>query len=582
MKNYKIHPNVKIGENTKLGDFVIIGEPPREKNSGELKTIIGENAIIRSHTIIYSGNNIGDNFQTGHGVMIREKNWIGNNVSIGTHSVIEHHVKIENNVRIHSQAFIPEKSILEEGCWIGPHVVLTNARHPLCPKVKECLRGALIRRGAKIGANVTILPGVIIGENALVGAGSVVTKDIPAESVVKGNPAKVFKSISNLTCPYHLTKRPYPKTVESSTEVPFLDLKVQYRSIKLEIDEAIQKILDDSAFIGGKAVENFENNFREFCGSKNCVGVGNGTDALFLAMKAFNIGSGDEVITAVNTFVATSEAISMTGARPVFVDVDAQSYNIDVSRIEEKITERTKAIIPVHLFGQSADMDPILELAKKYNLKVIEDSAQAHDAEYKNRRTGSLGDTACFSFYPGKNLGAYGDAGAVVTKNEELALKVRMLANHGRVQKFNHEFEGFNSRLDGLQAAILNVKLKYLGDWTEARRRNANLYTEFLRTDPRIIIPKEEKFAKHVYHLYVIRIQERDEVRKFLKSKGISTGIHYPYPLHLLNAYKYLGYRKGDFPIAEHCADEFLSLPMYPELQKEKIKFVTDIIKSFH
>lgn len=364
-------------------------------------------------------------------------------------------------------------------------------------------------------------------------------------------------------------------------QIPLVDLKAQYKSIKPNIDKAIHEILDNTSFIGGKAVKDFEDNFARFCGAKFCVGVGNGTDALFLAKKALDIGQGDEVITAVNTFIATSEAITMTGARVVFVDVDENSYNIDVSKIEEKITERTKAIILVHLFGQPADVDPILQIAKKYNLKVIEDSAQAHCAEYKGKRTGTLADVACFSFYPGKNLGAYGDAGAVVTNNEELALRVRMIANHGRIQKYNHELEGINSRLDGIQAAILNVKLRYIESWTEARRRNARLYNELLK-DIDDITPMEMHYAKHVYHLYVIRTKKRDEMKDFLKSKGILTGIHYPTPLHLLNAYKYLRHRKGDFPVAEKCATEFLSLPMFPELEKEQIEFVSNMVQQLH
>jgi len=294
--------------------------------------------------------------------------------------------------------------------------------------------------------------------------------------------------------------------------IPLVDLKAQYQSIKPEIDSAIQQILDNTAFIGGQAVKDFESNFARFCKADYCVGVASGTDALFLALKALNIGQGDEVIVPATSFIATSEAVTAVGAKVVFVDVDEHSYNIDVSKIEDKITARTKAIIPVHLYGQPADMDPINEIAQRHNLKVIEDSAQAHGAEYKGRRTGTLGDVACFSFYPGKNLGAYGDAGAVVTNNEEIAKKVRMMANHGRLKKYDHLFEGVSSRLDGIQAAILDAKLRHLEDWTVSRRNVAAAYNDLLSNLEEVALPKEEAYAKHVYHLYVIHMSYRLQI----------------------------------------------------------------------
>ena len=297
--------------------------------------------------------------------------------------------------------------------------------------------------------------------------------------------------------------------------IPFVDLKAQYQSLKSEIDKAIQNVISDCEFIGGKYVKKFESEFANYCKVKYCIGVGNGTDALFISLKALGIGKEDEVITAANSFIATSEAISATGAKVVFVDCHPDYYTIDVSKIEEKITDKTKAIIPVHLYGQPADMYPIIEIANKYNLKVIEDAAQAHGALYKNRKAGSFGDLACFSFYPGKNMGAYGDAGCIVTNNEELSIKCRMLSNHGRVEKYNHEFEGYNSRLDGLQAAILSVKLKYLDEWNEKRRSVAQKYNELLR-ESILITPKELSGIECVYHLYVIRTEQRNELQEFL------------------------------------------------------------------
>jgi len=365
-------------------------------------------------------------------------------------------------------------------------------------------------------------------------------------------------------------------------KVPFVDLKAQYDVIKAQIDSAISSVISESAFIGGSYVIAFEKVFAEFCGVKHCIGVGNGTDALFLALKALGISVGDEVITAANSFIATSEAITMTGAKVVFADINPQTYNIDVTKIEEKISSRTKTIIPVHLYGQPADMDPILDLAEKYDLKIIEDAAQAHGARYKGRRIGSIGDMACFSFYPGKNLGAYGDAGAIVTDNDELAVRIKMLANHGRIEKYNHELEGVNSRLDGLQAAILEVKLRHLPEWTMNRQKNAHLYNELLK-DTGLITPFESEHVRAVYHLYVVRLKnvDRQKLQECLKSEGIATGIHYPIALPNLKAYKYLPQSKDDYRQATHASKEILSLPMYPELKEAQIEYVTEKIRKF-
>lgn len=382
--------------------------------------------------------------------------------------------------------------------------------------------------------------------------------------------------------------------------IPFVDLKSQYENIKDEIDQAISEVISKTAFIGGPYAKTFETNFAEFCNVKHCVGVGNGTDALFIALKTLGIGRGDEVITAANSFIATSEAITMTGAKVVFVDINPQTYNMDTAKLREfleqkcfpdestnqRINQLTKrpvrAIIPVHLYGQPVDMDSILDIAKKYDLKVVEDAAQAHGAVYKERQIGSIGHMACFSFYPGKNLGAYGDAGAIVTNDEDLAIKARMIANHGRVEKYNHEMEGVNSRLDGLQAAILDVKLRHLPEWTESRRKNAYLYNELLK-DTDLITPVEIDDVKAVYHLYVVRVKKdlRQKLQEHLKSKGIATGIHYPITLPNLKAYKYLNHREDDFPEATRTSQEILSLPMFPELTESQIEYIVNQIKAF-
>jgi len=363
-------------------------------------------------------------------------------------------------------------------------------------------------------------------------------------------------------------------------QIPLVDLKAQYLSIKKEIDEAIQRVLNKCNFIMGDEVKEFEEELASFCSAKYAVGVSSGTDALLLALKAINIQPGDGVITVPNTFIATTEAITMAGGKIKFVDIDEETFNIDTNKIESAITNKTRAILPVHLYGQPANMDPIIDVAKKYNLKVIEDAAQAHGAEYKNKRVGALGDIGIFSFYPGKNLGAYGDAGAVVTNDPDISNKIAMLRNHGRTKKYEHEYEGYNCRLDTLQAAILRVKLKYINSWNEARRNHASSYRKLLQNTD-IILPTEQKDNKHIYHIFAVRTADRDNLLNKLKNEGIGAGIHYPIPLHLQPAYRYLGYKAGDFPITEKCAREKISLPMYPELDEVKIKRIAEAISKF-
>jgi dTDP-4-amino-4,6-dideoxygalactose transaminase len=366
-------------------------------------------------------------------------------------------------------------------------------------------------------------------------------------------------------------------------QIPFVDLKVQHEAIREELDREFRKVFEKTAFIMGPTLAEFEEAFARYCGVKHAIGVANGTDALLLALKAFGIGPGDEVITAVNTFIATAEAIVHAGATPVFVDCDPQTYTLDVSQVWAKISSRTKAIIPVHLYGQPADMDLIVELAKNRGLHVIEDAAQAHGATYRGRKAGSMGHVACFSFYPAKNLGAYGDAGAVVTNDDAIALTVRKLRDHGGVEKYRHDLVGYNSRLDTLQAAVLLVKLRYLDAWNRRRQENARLYDELLAEVPGVVTPKVLEGATHVYHLYVIRVERgsRDELQRFLRERGVHAGIHYPQPLHLTPALRFLGYTAGDFPIAERFASQILSLPMYPELTREQIEYVTTCIHEY-
>jgi dTDP-4-amino-4,6-dideoxygalactose transaminase len=363
--------------------------------------------------------------------------------------------------------------------------------------------------------------------------------------------------------------------------VPFVDLKAQYKSIKGEIDAAIATVIEKTAFVRGEFVKRFEQEYAALYGVKHCISVANGTDAIYIALKALGIGAGDEVITVANSWISTSETITQTGARAVFVDIEPDHYTINVDKIEEKITERTKAIIPVHLYGQAADMDVIRFLCDKYELFLIEDCAQAHFAEYHGQKVGTFRDCGTFSFYPGKNLGAYGDAGAVITNNDALARTITMIANHGSLVKHEHEIEGMNSRLDGLQAAILSVKLKYIHRWNEARREHAMTYNKLLGYIKGITLPAIKKDSSHIFHLYVIRTEKRDALMNYLKDKGVEVAIHYPTALPFLKAYEYLGHTPEDFPVAYRYQEEILSLPMYPELTKEQMEFVGKTIHSF-
>jgi len=339
-------------------------------------------------------------------------------------------------------------------------------------------------------------------------------------------------------------------------------------------------VINETAFIKGKYVQKFEEEFANMHGLKQCISCANGTDAIYITLKALGIGSGDEVITVANTWISTAETITQAGARPVFVDIHPDYYTIDVTKIEEKINPKTKAIIPVHLFGQPAEMDAIVDICDRHNLLLVEDCAQAHFAEWKEMKVGTMGIAGTFSFFPGKNLGAYGDAGAIITDDEEFATQARMFANHGAIKKHHHELEGINSRMDGLQAAILSVKLPYILAWNEARYLNALKYNEFLKDKNEIVTPLIHPDVRHVFHLYVIRVPYRSKLQEYLKEQGISVGIHYPIPLPFLKAYDYLGHKKENFPIAYEYKDKILSLPMFPELSENQIEYIVRIMKS--
>jgi len=362
--------------------------------------------------------------------------------------------------------------------------------------------------------------------------------------------------------------------------IPFLDLKAQCQTIKDEISQAINAVLESGHFVLGEKVEAFERDFAAYCSTRYAVAVNSGTSALHLALLALGVGSGDEVITVPFTFVATVAAVHYTGARTVFVDISPTSYTLDPNQLERAISQRTKAIIPVHLYGQPADMTAISEIARRHGVAVIEDACQAHGAEHLGKRVGSLGDLACFSFYPGKNLGAYGEGGIVVTNHEPYVRTIRMLRDWGQERKYHHVLKGYNYRLEAIQGAILGVKLRHLEAWTEARRRHARLYDTLLSNSP-VEPPKAAPHARHVYHVYAVRSHQRDALQGSLQTQGIQTGIHYPIPVHLQKAYTDLGYRRGEFPHSEKAAAEVLSLPMYPELSEAAIEQVTQAIRSF-
>jgi dTDP-4-amino-4,6-dideoxygalactose transaminase len=364
--------------------------------------------------------------------------------------------------------------------------------------------------------------------------------------------------------------------------INFLDLHAQYNSLKSEIDTAICDVFNSCAFAGGRFVAEFETSFAAYCQCQHVIGLGSGSEALWISLVALGVGPNCEVITVPNSFLATAEAITLSGAKPVFIDIDPVTYTLDVSKLEEAITPKTRAIIPVHIYGQVSDMDPIMQIAKKHGLSVIEDACQAHGAYYKGKKAGSIGDVGCFSFYPGKNLGAYGEAGAVITNNPDIEKKMRMFRDHGQSKKYYHDFVGWNGRMDGIQGAILNVKLRYLDAWNNARRNIAKLYNESLVRINGLTLPVEASYGNHVYHVYAVCTRERDSLYNELEAKGIQCGIHYPIPIHLQKAYKYLNYSIGSFPIAEKLAKGTLSLPIYAELSNNQIDYVIENILLFY
>ena len=512
--NALIYPGVHLGDDALIDPWVVLGYPSAARGPDDLLRI-GHRAVIRSHTVIYAGSVIGDGFRTGHGALVRESNEIGDDVSIGSHAVVEHHVRLADRVRIHTGAFIPEFSIVEADAWVGPHVVFTNAVYPLARNAKETLRGPHLMPGAKIGANATLLPRGHRSARACWRrqrrrSGRVRRDHRRREPRARRRHDRRHSGLS-------ITRGRSGR--RSPLNVPLVDLKAQYGSIKPEIDAAIQRVLDHTGFILGDEVRTFEAAFAERIGADGAVGVASGTAALQLALQACGVGPGDEVITTAHTFIATAEPIALLGAMPVFVDIDPATFNLDPERVEDAITSRTKAIVPVHLYGRPAAMDELLQIADRHGLVVIEDAAQAHGACYRGRACGTIGSIGCFSFYPGKNLGAYGDAGAVTSNDPDLLARVRKLRDHGRTSKYEHDEIGYGERIDALQAAILGAKLPHLTAWTDARRRHARRYTELL-AGTSVTTPTEDPGDEHVFHLYVVRSTVATSSSRISASRG--------------------------------------------------------------
>jgi dTDP-4-amino-4,6-dideoxygalactose transaminase/acetyltransferase-like isoleucine patch superfamily enzyme len=525
---------------------------------------------------------------------------IGDETKIGAFVEIQKSAHVGCRCKVSSHTFICEGVEIQDRVFIGHGVTFTNDRFPRSANADGKLKGeadwilqpTVVKSGASIGSGSTILPGVTIGENAMIGAGSVVTKDVPADAIVAGNPARIIRFLEKAG------------KSDEALEVPFLDLIAPNCELENELVRVFRECLHSAAFVGGSSVEAFEKEFAAFCGVTYCIGVGSGTDALRLALMASGVRPGDAVITVPNTFIATTEAISQAGALPEFVDVDERTANMSVEHLQQFLESKctrdvngklfslrsgnhVSAIVPVHLYGQMSDMDAILRLSATYGLVVVEDACQAHGATYFSRenncwmKAGSMGHAAAFSFYPGKNLGACGEAGAVTTGSSFVAQRVKMLRDHGQIKKYFHECEGYNGRLDAIQAGILRVKLPHVANWNEQRRERAVEYNRLLAGTEEIILPFEASWSRGVFHIYAIRSHDRSGLMNRLKKAGIGTGVHYPIPLHLQAAYAHLNYGVGDYPVAERLSAETVSLPMFPHLTREQQARVTEVALSF-
>lgn len=597
--NVVIRSLTKIGSGTSVGAGSILGQRPSRAKTSTLQTdlslaplTVGEECQIGVSAVLYAGSVIGSGCFVADSAQVRERCRLGCNVIVGHAATVENDCLIGDNTRIQTGAYITAHSSLSEDVFIAPMVTTTNDSY--VGRTQERFRhrkGVTVEKGARIGGNAVILPGVTLHQEALVGAGSVVTRDVPAYMVAMGIPARTVRQVPEEQLLYgHDEGRVMPDgnktTGQQPEKIPAFDISRQNAALSRELISAFEAVLAEGHFILGEQVARLEESIARLCGVRHAIGVANGSDALYLVLLAFGIGPGDEVITTPFSFFATAGSIVRAGAKPVFCDIDAGTFNLDPTCLEDCITPRTRAILPVHLYGQPADMDAILEVARRHRLLVIEDAAQALGARYKDRPVGSLGDAACISFFPTKNLGAFGDAGMVVTNDDRISERLHMLRVHGSRVKYHHELPGINSRLDALQAAILNVKLPHLGVWTERRRQLAVRYTKLLgslsQTRSEALQPLQElSGVYHVYHQYTIRARERDRLREHLRGRGVETTVYYPLPLHLQPVFAGLGYEEGSLPQAEAACREALSLPMFPELTDAEQERVVDALGCF-
>lgn len=578
----------------------------------DLHARVDDTASIHESAYIDHGVTIGAGTCIWHFSHVLPDSHVGDRCRIGQNVVIGPRVTIGNNVKIQNNVSVYEGVTLEDDVFCGPSMVFTNIATPRSAFPRNRPEDNLptrVCRGASIGANATVICGCTIGEHALVGAGAVITRDVPAHAVVYGNPARqhgwacvcgvVLDDAAGEEVVCAECRRTYRLSAQSCEpcgkacpsvvfnthaspphdDIPVCDVRPQYAQLKDNIDSVMREVAAAGNFILGPNVKAFEQEMAAYCGCSHAVGVANGTDALHLALRALSIGPGDEVITTPFTFVATTEAILMVGATPVFVDIDLQTFNIDHLLIEEAITPRTKAILPVHLYGRPCAMDEIMAIARRHGLKVVEDCAQALGATYRGRKIGTFGDVGCLSFFPSKNLGCMGDGGMVITNDAAIFERVEMLRRHGGRVKYHHEELGMNSRLDELQAAILRVKLPHLDRWNAARRRTATAYGRSLDGLARIQLPlPPDPDIRHVFHQYTIAIDDRDATCDALRAAGIGTAVYYPTPLHLQPVHAHLNYGRSDLPNAEAAAARALSLPMYPGMPEEAIHRVAGVI----
>lgn len=498
---------------------------------------------------------------------------IGDNTKIGSFVEIQKGAVIGCNVKLSSHTFICEGVVIEDDVFVGHGVSFINDKYPVAAVEGKMLTDAdwnvvptIVRRGASIGSGVTILCGIEIGEGAIVGAGATVTKTVPANAVVAGNPARIMRIKDNAA---------------KDEIIPFVDLPSQWNEIQSEAGPVILGILSKAGFIGGPEVSGFEKEFASYIGVKHCIALSSGTAALHFALKLMGVGEGDEVITAANTFVATAEAIALTRATPVLVDIEQDGIHPSIEAFSKAITDRTKAIIPVHLYGFPMDLQKLSELAKSKGIKMLEDACQAHGARFNGKNAGSYDDAAAFSFYPGKNLGAFGDAGALVTNDDDIAESLRMFRNHGLAGKFDHRIIGSTERMDSLQAAGLRIKLSHLDKWNKRRRVLARRYIDGLSDIQGLWLPVEKEGQESCYHLFVVRHELRDKLAEFLAANRIETGMHYPVPIHFTGAFSFLGKGEGAYPNTEKACATGLSLPMSPHLSDQQCDRIINTVRDF-